>query len=149
MSTHKNVNSPPSASDIELAHEGKQVLRELLSDNPSSYSIKVIRNDAESKVIQLPAIAISLLADALNEISNGSSAKVIPQQPELTTQEAADALNVSRPFLIKLLESGHIPFHRVGTHRRIKHKDIIEFTLNGDNKKPIDMKNYEDKKRLK
>ena len=135
MSTHKNVNTPPSANDIELAHKGKQVLRKLLSDNASSYSIELINSDGEPKVIQMPAVAISLLADALNEMSNGSSVKVIPQQPELTTQEAADALNVSRPFLIKLLESGQIPFHQVGTHRRIKHKDIIEFTFNGDNKK--------------
>lgn len=63
MSTHKNVNSPPSASDIELAHKGKQVLRKLISDNASSYSIKVIRNDEESKVIQLPAIAITSIRD--------------------------------------------------------------------------------------
>lgn len=51
--------------------------------------------------------------------------------------------------LINLLENGEIPFHRVGTHCRIKHKNIIEFTLNGDNKKTIDMKSYEDKKPFK
>lgn len=135
MSVRKSPSLFPSANDIELAHEGKRVLRELLKNNAPCYSVKVLSSDGESNVIQVPAIAFSLLAETLHEISNGSSVKVMPQQPELTTQEAADALNVSRPFLIKLLESGQIPFHRVGTHRRIKHKDIIEFTLNGDNKK--------------
>ena len=131
MSVRKSPSPFPSANDIELAHEGKWILRELLKNNAPCYSVEVLSSDGESNVIQLPAIDFSLLAEALHEISNGSSA----QQPELTTQEAADALNVSRPFLIKLLESGQIPFHRVGAHRRIKHKDIIEFTLNGDYKK--------------
>lgn len=134
MSVRKSSSPFPSANDIELAHEGKRVLRELLNNNAPCYSVEVLSSDGESNVIQLPAIAISLLAEALNEISHGNAVKVKPQQLELTTQGAADALNVSRPFLIKLLESGQIPFHRVGTHRRIKHKDIIEFTLNGDNK---------------
>ncbi len=151
MSVRKRLSPFPSANDIELAHEGKRVLRELLKNNAPCYSVEVLSSDGESNVIQLPAIAFSLLAEALHEISNGSSVKVMPQQPELTTQEAGDALNVSRPFLIKLLESGQIPFHRVGTHRRIKHKDIIDLRLTAiiKNKKPIDMKNYENKKRLK
>jgi excisionase family DNA binding protein len=60
-------------------------------------------------------------------MSQGSGVSIIPIQAELTTQEVADLLNVSRLFVIKLLESGEIPYHKVGTHRRIHFKDAIAY----------------------
>lgn len=67
------------------------------------------------------------MLDVLTEIGQGNAVSIIPIHAELTSQEAADLLNVSRPFLVKLLEKGDIPFHKTGTHRRVRYQDVIEY----------------------
>ena len=68
-----------------------------------------------------------MLVDILSELAEGNAVKVVPIHAELTTQEAADMLNVSRPHLAKLLEGGALPFHKTGKHRRIRFADLMSF----------------------
>ena len=68
-----------------------------------------------------------LLFEILDNMAMGKSITLIPSEAEVSTQQAADMLNVSRPHLVKLLEKGEIPFKKVGSHRRIQLKDLINY----------------------
>lgn len=81
------------------------------------------RLDAE----QLPAAARRLLSRILAEIADGHSLSVVPVDAGLTTSRAASFLNVSRPYLSRLLDEGKLPFYFVGTHRRIRLRDLTAY----------------------
>jgi excisionase family DNA binding protein len=74
----------------------------------------------------LPAPAVQLLMDMLVHLASGP-VTVIPDHAELTTQEAADILNVSRPWIVKLIERNELPHRLVGTHRRVLFSDLRAF----------------------
>lgn len=92
-----------------------------LSRLPDRMSVRVEAADGESKqTFVLPAGAVRVLTEMLMHLGRGRRVMVMQPDHELTTQEAADMLNVSRPYLIKLLDGGKIAFHKTGTHRRIR-----------------------------
>ena len=73
-----------------------------------------------------------MLAQVLDLLANGQGVQIIPKDAELTTQQAADVLNVSRPYVVGLLESGQIPFRKVGRHRRITFEALMEYKRKDD-----------------
>ena len=89
-------------------------------------SLTVVAGDDET-VLDVPVDVLKLLAHILAETARGNAVAVSPVEAELTTQQAADLLNVSRPYLVKLLDERRIPFRRVGNRRRILLADVIVF----------------------
>ena len=108
----------PSQQDAELANEASRTLSML---KHGDHELRVHLN---GQVLRLPKAAVDLLYHVLTEMAQGNAVTIIPVHAELTTQEAADHLNVSRPYLIRLLEEGKIPFRMVGTHRRVRFSDL-------------------------
>ena len=117
------VTSPiPSPSESE---EAKLALRTLSpAGHAGGRTVRVRAGDEDAIV---PKEAFELLLEILGQMANGNAVTIVPVHAELTTQQAADFLNVSRPFLIGLLESGKMPFRKVGTHRRILFNDLLSF----------------------
>lgn len=85
--------------------------------------------------IELPQSLFIMLRQIVHYLLNGRAVTIVPLNKELTTQEAADILNVSRPYLVKLLEQGDIPFVRTGTHRRIQFIDLMNYKKYRDEKR--------------
>lgn len=82
---------------------------------------------AGGEAVELPERLHAVLEAIVRHLQSGNGVSVVPLHAELTTFEAADILNVSRPFLIKRIEAGEVPFHMVGTHRRLKLSDVLAY----------------------
>lgn len=108
----------PSTDDSRIAKRSSETLSRYVSHNLS------VRVGTTNDEIELPESAVRLLVDILANMAEGNAVTLIPFHAELTTKQAADILGVSRPFLIRLLEDGVIPFRKVGTHRRILFEDV-------------------------
>ena len=121
----------PSEADVQLAREPSRRLATWLTtcqlDRQSSVRIKVMGNDEEAELVVVPTSAFRLFLQLLTEMSHGNAVTLIPTHAELSTQQAADLLNVSRPYLIGLLEKGEIPHRKVGTHRRVLFQDLMAY----------------------
>jgi excisionase family DNA binding protein len=121
--THRQ--SPPTAVEAGLARlSGQQLSR--YRDRNRPLSIRVI-DAGQEQSLDLPAGAVSLLMDILEAMAAGRGVSIIPENAELTTVQAAEILNVSRPFLIKLLSEGALPYRKVGKHRRILMEDVMTY----------------------
>jgi excisionase family DNA binding protein len=123
-----NLNSPtyiPSADDTKLSQESSRILTTHLS--PDDHQIEITAADGNKHQAIIPAAAYRLLVDALTLMAQGNSVSLTPIHAELTTQEAADLLNVSRSFLIEKIESGELPHHNLGKHCRINFSDLMVY----------------------
>ena len=118
----------PDASTSGQAAQAAVALRQFLERHPeaSTASLSVVAGDDET-ALEVPIGVLWLLADILAETASGNAVAVAPVEAELTTQQAADLLNVSRPYLVKLLDERRIPFRRVGNRRRILLVDVMAF----------------------
>lgn len=116
---------PPSEQDSKTAREATAKIIPLVREH-QSLTLRAVEADHNDPIV-LPDGALQLLAKILEAMAAGHGMTLIPQHAQLTTMEAADILNVSRPYLIKLLEGGEIPYRKVGRHRRILMEDVMDF----------------------
>lgn len=89
--------------------------------------VEVVADGDRPTRVEVPVEVLDLLLEVLTHLSNGHGVTIMPVKAELTTQQAAEMLNVSRPFVIKLLDEGHLPFRKVGTHRRVRLDDLLAY----------------------
>lgn len=117
----------PVEREVKAAVQGQRALAAYLATKFETQSIQIFDDQNQAHKVELPTSALRLLVDVLAALADGNAVKVVPIHAELTTQEAADLLNVSRPHLVKLLEDGLLPFHRTGKHRRVRFADLMQF----------------------
>jgi excisionase family DNA binding protein len=136
MSTHLERFAPftPSDEDKALAAESiRRLSRHVRKRHKLTLQVKG-QKGPEAELV-LSAGAVKLLETILAEIARGNSVAAVAVETELTSQQAADLLNVSRPYLIKLLDQRKIPHHKNGSHRRIVLKDVLDYKRNADQRR--------------
>lgn len=117
----------PTEHEATLAKTSGRLIARLLGKvGPDDLRFK-IEGDHETETVELPRAAIRLLSSILTQMAQGNAVTLIPIHAELTTQQAAELLNVSRPFIISLIESEKLPCRRIGTHRRILFRDLMAY----------------------
>lgn len=129
MDSANNQLLAPTRRDSEMAKESSRVLSPYRRKN---LRITIDRAGKGAAHVDLPASAVAALVSILTEMAAGNAVTLTPVHAELTTQEAAELLNVSRPFLCKLLDEKKIPFRKVGTHRRVLFSDLSAYKKKSD-----------------
>lgn len=122
----------PSASEKAAANQLRQILASQSSGNAL---LRVLDDERKPTEVTLTPGLSKLLMELLRHVGRGDAVTLVPVSQMLTTQQAADILNVSRPFLITLLEKGEIAFDTVGRHRRIKAEDLFAYKRGRDAKR--------------
>ena len=129
MSEQALSERPPTQTEVKQASEAARALATALTPDGLPFSVG---KDGQNVEIELSSALGQLVLDALTHVARGEMVTLVPYGAELTTKEAADLLNISRPFLIRLLERGEIAHHRVGSHRRIRACDLLDFKKRRD-----------------
>jgi excisionase family DNA binding protein len=118
--TEATLHAKPA--EVELVSALRDQIAVMLQSANKTYLV-----GANGERTELPSSAVEALKLVVDALARGQSVTLVPQDKDLTSQEAADRLRVSRPHLIKLLDRGEIPFHRVGTHRRVRLEDVLAY----------------------
>lgn len=123
--TDKLETVTPTEHDASLAKKSGRQIARVLAKTAGDLKLQIEGDDSET--IEIPYAALRLLANILAQMAQGNAFTLIPIHAELTTQQAAELLNVSRPFVIGLIENHELPCRRIGTHRRILFKDLTDY----------------------
>lgn len=126
VTMHLEETQAPSQAEVVQAKESLRRLAAHVKD------VVGVRSAGSDETIELPGIAVRMLVDVLRQLAAGNAVTMIPIHAELTTQQAAELLGVSRPFLIKQLDEGLIPHRKVGRHRRVLFSDLMAYKRSMD-----------------
>jgi excisionase family DNA binding protein len=119
-----------SSQETEMARHSGQAIANFVNGDEYLY-LTLSRETGEQIQAKIPARAVHLLAYILEEMAKGNPITLISKHAELSTIQAAELMRVSRPYLVKLLEEGKIPFRLVGAHRRVRYDDLLEYIEQG------------------
>lgn len=117
----------PGEIDAEVADRALRRVRDYLASHPTDQIVQVAGETGAENALILPRSVVNMVAFILAQAADGRGVSIVPSHAELTTQQVADLLNVSRPFVVSLLEAGEVPFRLVGTHRRIRYDDLKDY----------------------
>ncbi|RIY41549.1 helix-turn-helix domain-containing protein [Neopusillimonas maritima] len=125
----REVSPPLSPKDKEMVRVAQRCIMAAL-DHSRAASITLTTDKGEHPTVEVPPAALKLIGQLLGVMSEGRPVVLMPTDQEFTTVEAANFLNVSRPFVIKEIEAGRLPYRKVGSHRRIALDDLVEYGRN-------------------
>ena len=127
-------DAPSAALPEDEVLQARDVCRQMghWTDQGQPLSLRLQREGQSDEAVMIPPTAFRLLKEVLTQMAQGKPVAIVGLDEELTTQQAADLLNVSRPFLVEQLEKNRIPFRKVGTHRRVLFRDVMEFKATMD-----------------
>lgn len=117
----------PSSEEMALAKLGSQELSAARDTSGVAQRISIVDKSGKTHEVTIPASALNMLIEVLTQLGQGNSVSITPIHAELTTQESANILNMSRPTFIKLLDSGDIPFSRTGNRRKVAYADLMKY----------------------
>jgi excisionase family DNA binding protein len=117
----------PTPEAVDFASRALQSFADVVKNPPETITFGVIDPPLKDTQITIPSGIFCLIVDVLNAVSRGEAVTLLPHEVELTTQEAANLLNVSRPYLVKLLDEGIIPSRKVGVYRRVRAQDVMQY----------------------
>ena len=138
LSDHAELESLPHTTEPVTAPEATRPslvdLYNLLSDSAHSAGPFTVVA-ADRRAVALPSTVVQLLRQVVGTLAKGDALKLVAVHQELTTQQAADLLNVSRQYLVRLLDEGKLAYHKTGTHRRLKLEDVLEYRRRRDSER--------------
>lgn len=111
-----------------LARESSDAIADFVHKDAPPLTLRLENRQTGQQIeATVPAVAVRLLADVLAKMAEGHPVILVPLHAELSTQQAADLMGVSRPYFVKLLEQGDIPFRKVGEQRRVRYRDMLSY----------------------
>lgn len=135
MTSKPIASIDPGVVDAEVACRAARRISDYLTNHPDEALIKALAEVGDDDALVIPRPTVIMLAQVLDLLANGHGVLIIAKDAEFTTQQAADVLNVSRPYVIGLLESGQIPFRKVGRHRRITFESLMAYKRQDDHQR--------------
>lgn len=133
-------NSRTTFPRLEEAQQAELAARSFASIPRAGSPTLRVATTSQNPPVEVPETAFRMFLEILNQMARGNAVTLVPTHHELTTQQAADLLHVSRPYLVKLLETGEIPHHKVGTRRRLKFQDLMAYMekVRGESKEALE-----------